>query len=75
VWGVRFDRNCLGGYCAGNGKTLRVHVNGHLYGGDPRAIDLTPHEEIAIVFGRAGGHGAGGNGTRVPRSYAFPFGY
>jgi len=70
VWGVRFNRDCLGGYCSGNGKELRVYVDGRLQRGDPRDIVLTPHEEIAVVYGRANGHGA-----RVPRSFAFPLGY
>jgi hypothetical protein len=70
VWGVRFNRDCLGGYCSGNGKALRVYVNGRPRRGDPRDIALTPHEELAVVYGRAKGHG-----VRVPRSFAFPFGY
>jgi len=70
VWGVRLNSSCLGGYCSGNGETLRIYVNGRFHRGDPQSIALTPHEEIAVVFGRAGGHA-----VRIPRSYAFPFGY
>ena len=31
VWGVRFTPSCLGGYCAGDGRQLRVYVNGRPY--------------------------------------------
>ena len=39
-WGVRFDRSCVGGYCTGGGKQLRVYVNGRRVTGDPRAVVL-----------------------------------
>lgn len=63
VWGVRLTSRCVGGYCTGRGRTLRVYVNGRRYRGDPRRISLTSHEEIALVFGKA---------RSIPRSYAFP---
>jgi hypothetical protein len=62
-WGVRFDSSCVGGYCAGDGKELRVFVDGHRVPGDPRRIVLADREEIAVVFGGAGDFGS------VPRSY------
>jgi hypothetical protein len=50
-WGVRFNARCLGGYCTGNGKELRVFVGGKRVSGDPRRIVLTNRQEIAVVFG------------------------
>jgi len=50
VWGVRFTKDCIGGYC----KELtpwRVYVNGKLYTGDPSRIPLREHDEYAIVIG------------------------
>jgi hypothetical protein len=51
VWGVRFTRDCIGGYC----KELtpwRLYVNGKLFTGDPTRIPLKEHEEFAIVIGK-----------------------
>ncbi len=50
-WGVRLTPTCLGGYCAGDGKQLRVFVNGKRVGGNPRGIAFGNRQEIAIVFG------------------------
>ncbi|MFA6365473.1 MAG: hypothetical protein WCW78_03670 [Candidatus Paceibacterota bacterium] len=51
VWGVRFDQNAIGGYVADATSTLKIYVNGELFSGNPRTIELTAHEEIAITFG------------------------
>ena len=59
-WGVRLDRSCVGGYCAGAGKELRVYVDGRRLAGDPRRIVLTNRQEIAVVFGSG----------RVPSTYS-----
>ena len=48
-WGVRLDRNCVGGYC--RPSNIEFFVNGNRFGGDPRAILLTNFKEIAIVIG------------------------
>ena len=53
-WGVRFDSSCLGGYCRGGGKELRVYVDGRRVPGDPRKLVLGDHQEIAVVFGGPG---------------------
>ena len=53
-WGVRFDASCLGAYCSGRGKELRVFVDGKRLAGDPRRLELTNRQEIAIVFGGPG---------------------
>jgi hypothetical protein len=50
-WGVRFDSSCIGGYCTGEGKELRVFVDGKGISGDPRSVVLTDRQEIAVVFG------------------------
>ena len=48
---MRFDRSCVGGYCTGGGRQLRVYVNGRRVTGDPRAVVLAERQEIAVVFG------------------------
>jgi hypothetical protein len=67
VWGVRFTRRCLGGYCATAGKRLRVYVTGKLVRGDPRRIALEEREEIVVAFGSRAELP-----RPLPRSYAFP---
>lgn len=67
-WGVRLSPTCIGGYCAGNGNSLAVYVNGKPYAGDPNGIVLTKHEQIAIEWGPTG---------KLPKprsSYHFPLG-
>jgi hypothetical protein len=49
AWGVRLGRTCVGGYC--RPSNIEFFVNGNRYRGDPRAILLTDHKEIAIVIG------------------------
>ncbi|MBV9159925.1 MAG: hypothetical protein JO019_05010 [Candidatus Kaiserbacteria bacterium] len=70
VWGLRFNSTCIGGYCADAKDSLRVYVDGKLYQGDPRAIELTKYEEIAIVYGTS---------TEMPKTiptkFDFPAGY
>jgi hypothetical protein len=61
-WQVKLTSDCIGSNC-GAGK-LKAYVNGKLYSGDPNGIVLTPHEEIAIVFG----------GGKAPSHYSFPQG-
>ncbi len=68
IWGVRFTATCVGGYCAGEGKTLSVWSNGKAVAGDPRALELQPHQEIAIVYGPLPAS------TTIPSSYDFPAG-
>jgi hypothetical protein len=53
-WGVRLNQACIGGYCAGNGKEMRVYVNGTQVTGDPRDLALIEHQEIAVIYGGAG---------------------
>ena len=67
VWGVRFTRDCIGGYCASATGSLKVYVNGSLAPGDPRALALTAQQEITVVYG---------TGQEMPKSipasYSFP---
>ena len=64
VWGVRFTPSCLGGDCAGGDRRLRVYVDGRAYQGDPRALVLKPHQEIAFVIGTPP--------KTIPSKYKFP---
>ncbi len=61
-WGVRLDASCVGGYCTGSGRELRVFVNGRRVG-DPRNVALSNHQEIAVVYARPDGFGS------VPSTY------
>jgi hypothetical protein len=61
-WGVRFDRECLGAYCARGAERLRVYVNGRRVTGDPRKLELRDRQEIAVVYG--------GDLGSVPSRYA-----
>ena len=51
IWGVRLSENCIGGYCSDNQKNLKVYVNGKLVAGNPRLLELSEHQEIAVVYG------------------------
>ncbi len=48
-WGVRLDRQCVGGFCKPD--HIAIYVNGKQNTGDPRQILLKDHTEIAIVIG------------------------
>ncbi|MDB5195586.1 MAG: hypothetical protein JWO84_770 [Parcubacteria group bacterium] len=70
IWGVRLTDTCLGGYCSDATNTLAFYVKGAPYTGDPRAIELTEHEEVAVVYGTASEMP-----TSTPSTYSFPEGY
>jgi hypothetical protein len=70
IWGVRFSGSCIGAYCADEKNALLVYVNGERYQGDPRNIELTPHEEIAVIYGLASE-----TPSAIPATYSFPEGY
>lgn len=63
-WDVRLDARCVGAYCDGGGKELRVFVGGKRVTGDPRRIVLADREEIAVVYGGASAF------RSVPSTYA-----
>ena len=67
-WNVRLTSNCLGGLCADSGHKLAVFTNGKLDTGDPTAVLLGAHQEIAIEYGPRGHLPA------PPASSAFPAG-
>jgi hypothetical protein len=64
-WGVRLDTADLGGLKTDATHTLTVYVNGKQQSGDPAAVELTKHREIAVVYGPAGAN------TKIPSSYTF----
>ena len=66
VWGVKFTSSQLGGYTVTTDKPLAVYVNGTKVTGDPRAVKLASHQEIAVVYGSPP--------ATVPSSYTFPSG-
>jgi hypothetical protein len=61
-WGVRLTASCVGGYCRPR-DSIRVFVDGKSHSGNPAAVVLTNHEEIAIVIGTPP--------KQVPASYDF----
>lgn len=67
-WDVALDDHRLGGLTADGGNTLRAYVNGRQATGDPAALTLHPHDEIALVYGPAGA------AVHVPAGYAWPAG-
>jgi hypothetical protein len=69
VWGVRLTPSCLGGYCAGGSRQLRVYVDGRAYPGDPTTLALAPHQELVVAFGTPAQLP-----SPVPSAYPFPSG-
>jgi len=51
VWGVRFTKDCIGGYCTKGNDKLRVFSDGKPVTGDPTNLVLSSHQVIAVVFG------------------------
>ncbi|MBV9023900.1 MAG: hypothetical protein JO362_08935 [Streptomycetaceae bacterium] len=64
-WNVALDADRIGGLKAGGGNLLRAYVNGKQIKGDPAAIMLHAHEEIALVYGPANEKG------KVPATFPF----
>ena len=58
-WGVFLNSHCMGSYCSG----LKWYVNGKRQTGDPEALVLNSHQEIAIVIGKPP--------AKIPSSYKF----
>nr|WP_237694834.1 hypothetical protein [Streptomyces sp. SID5468] len=67
-WDVALSADHIGGLKAGGGKELRAYVNGKQVKGDPAAIVLNAHDEIALVYG------PGGATMKVPNDYKWPAG-
>ncbi len=70
IWGLRLTSECVGGYCNNNDQVLKVFVNGTLFAGDPRLIELQAHQEIAVTYGTIKQLP-----FPAPNSYTFPAGY
>lgn len=64
-WRVKLTSTSLGGLTTDGKNTLTAYVDGTKWTGDPAAIELKPHREIALVFGPAD------QKVNVPSSYAF----
>ncbi len=69
-WQVSLSATHLGGLGTDATHTLTAYVNGKPVGGDPAAITLGAHDEIALVYGTAGENAQ----TPAPSSYNFPSG-
>ncbi|GAA2145501.1 hypothetical protein GCM10009760_34230 [Kitasatospora kazusensis] len=69
-WQVSLSAGHLGGLAADSAHTLTAYVNGKPVAGDPAAITLGAHDEIALVYGTAGENAQ----VQVPGSYSFPAG-
>jgi hypothetical protein len=53
-WNVALDATRLGGLSVRPGTTLRTFVNGVELPGNPAALELRDHQQIALVYGPAG---------------------
>ncbi|GAA1935973.1 hypothetical protein [Kitasatospora viridis] len=69
-WQVSLSADHLGGNTAGGDHTLTAYVNGKPVSGDPAAIVLHAHDEIALVYGTAAENAQ----LTVPGSYSFAAG-
>ncbi|WP_329132816.1 hypothetical protein OG552_14175 [Streptomyces sp. NBC_01476] len=67
-WNVPISKDALGPLKTGAGKELHLYVNGKEQTGDPAALKLAAHDEIAVVYG------APGDQVKVPSSYDWPQG-
>ncbi|MGB9252292.1 MAG: hypothetical protein WCC28_21545 [Mycobacterium sp.] len=64
-WQVSLSEDNIGGLRTGGGKVVRVFVNGTQRNGNPGAIMLGAHDEVAVLYGRPQ------PGETIPRSYHF----
>jgi hypothetical protein len=64
-WGVSLSDNNIGALRAGDGKTVRLFVNGTQRTGNPAATMFGPHDEVALVYGVAQ------PGEDIPTKYEF----
>lgn len=67
-WNVKLNRSQVGSLHAGDGRTISAYVNGRKVTGNPAAIELKAHQEIALVFGTPG------HKVDVPTRYDFAAG-
>lgn len=64
-WLVSLSASNIGALQAGDGKVVRVFVNGTQQSGNPGAVVLGPHDEIAVVYDRPQA------GETIPSNYDF----
>ena len=64
-WNVLLTPTQIGSLKAGGGKTLTVYVDGKVLKTDPSKLELTKHQEIAIVYGTT----VENSMVKVPKSY------
>lgn len=67
-WDLSLSADNIGGLRAGDGKTVRVFVNGKQQNGNPAAVTFTAHDEVAVLYGSPR------PGENVPSRYDFPSG-
>ncbi|MEV4539261.1 hypothetical protein AB0J82_36360 [Asanoa sp. NPDC049518] len=67
-WDVSLAADHIGSLHTGDGKTVAAYVNGKPVTGDPAAIVLHAHDEIALVYGTAAQQ------ANPPASFEFPAG-
>jgi hypothetical protein len=67
-WDVSLSPDNVGGLRVGDGKTLRVFVNGAQVTGNPAAVIIHAHDEIAVIYGNPQSAGS------IPSRYEFPSG-
>lgn len=70
VWGVRFNDQCLGGYCSDEEKKLSLYLNGQQISDNYVNLKLEPKQEIVLIYGTASD-----SSIPIPSSYNFPEGY
>jgi hypothetical protein len=69
-WQQKLGPGRVGPYRDGvDGQTVTVFVDGTAHAGDPRAIELTSHEDIDIVVAKAG------TAVSAPKAFSWPAGY
>ncbi len=69
IWGVQFTENAIGQYLSSATSTIQVYVNGQKFYGNPRNVELNPHAEIVLAYGKPNELP-----KTIPASYTFPAG-
>ena len=67
-WDVTLSPNNVGGLHVGDGKALRIFVNGTQVTANPAALVINAHDEIALIYGNPQSTGS------IPSRYDFPSG-
>jgi hypothetical protein len=67
-WNVLLSATAIGGLTTDATHILTAYINGEQQTGDLTAIELTPHRQIALVYGPKDAK------VKVPVAYDFPAG-